>query len=97
MVVDAAAELAARGHHVSIYTAHFNPKRCFEETLSGAFAVIVAGSWFPRAIMGRCIALCAAVRCALAALAMAVAVWSGRLDKPDVLFVDQVSERAWCL
>ena len=36
LIVDAAAELAARGHVVKIVTAHHDPSRCFDETLSGA-------------------------------------------------------------
>jgi len=57
LVVDAAAELAARGHTVHMYTAYYDPQRCFEETRSGAFSVTVAGGWFPRAVLGRLIAL----------------------------------------
>ena len=91
LVVEAASQLAARGHTVDVYTCHYNPRRCFDETRSGAFSVTVAGSWFPRALAGRLIALCALVRCALAALMLCARVWSGTIPDYDVLFVDQVA------
>ncbi|MEW5305498.1 MAG: hypothetical protein WDW36_008032 [Sanguina aurantia] len=53
LVIDAACELAQRGHQVTIFTAHYDPARCFEETLTGAFRVTTAGTWFPRSIRGR--------------------------------------------
>lgn len=75
---------------VDIYTAHYDPSRCFAETTTGAFKVIVAGSWFPRSLFGRCIALCAYIRCVLAALA--VARHSNAAARPyDVVIADQVS------
>lgn len=36
LAVDAAVELSALGHHVHIFTAHHDKKRCFEETIDGA-------------------------------------------------------------
>lgn len=61
---------------VTIYTAHHDPSRAFAETVGGPFRVVVAGSWFPRSLLGgRAIALCAYVRCVLAALRIA---WDGR-------------------
>jgi alpha-1,3/alpha-1,6-mannosyltransferase len=33
--VDAAVELASRGHKVHIFTAHHDKNRCFEETIAG--------------------------------------------------------------
>ena len=56
---------------VDIYTAYFDPARCFPETLTGKFAVIQAGNWFPRSIHGRLHAFCAYVRCTLAAFWLA--------------------------
>lgn len=42
LVVDAAVELTALGHHVHIFTAHHDRKRCFEETVDGmSFLVII--------------------------------------------------------
>jgi alpha-1,3/alpha-1,6-mannosyltransferase len=90
LVVDAAAELAARGHAVDVFTAYYDPARCFEETRSGAFSVTVAGGWFPRSFLGRAMALCAYVRCVLIAVRIAWAAFSsGRAY--DVVIVDQVS------
>ncbi|RMZ57053.1 hypothetical protein APUTEX25_002285, partial [Auxenochlorella protothecoides] len=76
LIVDAAQELAARGHKVEISTAYYDPARSFEETRSGAFAIKVRGGWFPRSLGGRAIALCAYIRAA---------------SRPDVVIVDQVS------
>jgi hypothetical protein len=91
LVVDAAVELAQQGHTVDMYTAYYDPERCFDETRSGAFAVVVAGAWFPRHVFGRCVALCAIIRCTLAALHLAARVWSGNLPDYDVIIVDQVA------
>ncbi|EFJ42161.1 hypothetical protein VOLCADRAFT_67522 [Volvox carteri f. nagariensis] len=92
LVVDAATELVRCGNHVDMYTAYYDPKRCFEETKTGGFAVFTAGSWFPRHVYGRMLALCAYVRCVLVALHIA---W--RCYKPgpkaayDVVIADQVA------
>jgi hypothetical protein len=56
---------------VHVYTAHHDPGHCFEETLSGDFTVVVAGGWFPRHVLHRAMALCAYIRCLLAALWLA--------------------------
>lgn len=60
---------------VTIYTAHHDPARCFKETVNGPFAVRVAGAWFPRTLGGRAVALCAYIRCILAALRLAWDSW----------------------
>ena len=91
LIVDAAAELAARGHVVDVYTSYYDPSRCFDETRSGAFAVLVAGGWFPRAVLGRLVALCAVARCALASLYIAWRVYAGAVPPYDVVVVDQVA------
>jgi alpha-1,3/alpha-1,6-mannosyltransferase len=91
LVVDAAVELAACGHTVDMYTSYYDPARCFDETRSGAFGVIVAGNWFPRHVLGRCFALCAILRLTLAALYLALRVWSGNVPDYDVIIVDQVA------
>jgi glycosyltransferase involved in cell wall biosynthesis len=103
LVVDAAAELAARGHPVDIFTSHFDPSRCFDECRSGAFSVIEAGAWLPRSLFGgRFVALCALLRCCFAA---AVLAWHARrggggrsggagpvaLGRYHVVIVDQVA------
>lgn len=33
LIVDAAVELASRGHEVHVFTAHHDHRRCFEETI----------------------------------------------------------------
>lgn len=71
LIVDAAAELVRLGHTVDVYTAYYDPNRCFEETKTAGFAVKVAGGWFPRHILGRFIAFCAYIRCILAAIYIA--------------------------
>ena len=92
LVVDAAAELVKGGCRVDVFTAYYNPQRCFEETLTGGFAVHTAGSWFPRAIAGRMLALCAYIRCVLVALHVAWRCWrGGRAAAYDAVFADQVS------
>jgi hypothetical protein len=81
---------------VDVYTAFHDPHRCFQETVSGPFSVTVAGGWFPRAIAGRCLALCAYIRCCLVALRIAWLSWQ-RGTKYDVVVVDQVSVVNWVL
>jgi alpha-1,3/alpha-1,6-mannosyltransferase len=75
---------------VDVYTAYYDPARCFEETRSGAFRVAVAGGWFPRSVAGRLHALCAYIRCVLVALRIA---WVARdpARAYDVVIADQVS------
>lgn len=72
LVVDAAVELVRAGHSVDMYTAYYDPNRCFEETKTGGFSVTVAGSWFPRHVAGRLLAICAYIRCILVALHIAL-------------------------
>jgi alpha-1,3/alpha-1,6-mannosyltransferase len=93
LVVDAAVELSRFGHTVDMYTAYYDENRCFHETRSGDFAVIVSGGWFPRHVLGRLYALCAVVRCTLAAIFLAMRVWSGNIPDYDVVIVDQVGLR----
>lgn len=75
---------------MTIYTAHHDPKRAFAETVDGPFRVVVAGAWFPRSLFGRAIALCAYVRCIIAAIRIA---WDSRkrAQKFDAAIADQVS------
>ena len=79
---------------MTIYTAHHDRSRAFAETVDGPFRVVVAGAWFPRSLAGgRAIALCAYVRCVLAALRIA---WDGRKGRGggkrwDAAIADQVS------
>lgn len=73
---------------VDVYTAYYDPNRCFEETRSGAFAIKVAGTWFPRSIFGRAMALCAYIRCILVAFKIA---FDSRGEGYDIIIADQVS------
>lgn len=90
LIVDAASELAGHQHQVDVYTAYYDPKRCFEETLNGAFTVTVAGNWFPRHIAGRLLALCAYIRCIIVAFFIARQCRRQRYPY-DAIIVDQVS------
>lgn len=88
--MDAATELGQRGHTVDVYTAFYDPDRCFEETKQGYFQVLVRGGWFPRAIAGRAMALCAYIRCIVMAFSLC---WRSGVGGQgyDVVIVDQVS------
>ncbi|KAJ4844367.1 hypothetical protein Tsubulata_029731 [Turnera subulata] len=86
LVVDAAVELASRGHKVHVFTAHHDKNRCFEETVDGTFPVTVYGSFLPRHIFYRFHALCAYLRCIFVALSL-LFLWPSF----DVILVDQVS------
>ena len=90
LIVDAATELGQRGHSVDVYTAYYDEHRCFEETKSGDFAVLVRGGYFPRSIGGRAMALCAYIRCMLMAWSLCLAHIVGGTSY-DVVIVDQVS------
>lgn len=86
LVVDAAVELASRGHKVHIFTAHHDKNRCFEETIAGIFPVTVYGSFLPRHIFYRLHALCAYLRCLFVAFCL-LFLWPSF----DVILADQVS------
>lgn len=74
------------------------PQLGHQETKTGGFAVHVAGGWFPRSLLGRCIALCAYIRCVLAALVVVWRSWryrstcieAGSQPCYDVVIADQV-------
>ena len=56
LIVDAAVALVEKGHDVTVYTSHFDPKRCFSEAKAGGpldGRVVVYGSWIPRHVCGR--------------------------------------------
>ncbi|GJP57175.1 hypothetical protein CLOM_g16208 [Closterium sp. NIES-68] len=91
LIVDAAAELASRGHAVHIFTAHHDPTRCFPETIDGTFPVHVHGSFLPRHIAGRLHAVCAYLRCLWAALCIVISVWLRWIPAVDAIITDQVS------
>ncbi|KER19042.1 hypothetical protein T265_12037 [Opisthorchis viverrini] len=87
LVVDAAVAVLQSGYNVKIITNHHDPMHCFEETLKSELNVIVSGSWFPRSIFGRCIALCAYIRLLLASVYL---VFTCNRQN-DLVFVDQIS------
>lgn len=87
LVVDAALALRARGCRVQIWTAHYDPERCFAETRG--LAVRRAGGWLPRSLCGRGHALCAALR--MAFVALYVLLLSG--ETFDAFVCDQVRGR----
>lgn len=85
LVVDAALALQARGCRVQVWTAHYDPGRCFAETRR--LAVRCAGAWLPRSLWGRGHAVCAALR--MAFVALYVLLLSG--EHADAFICDQVS------
>jgi alpha-1,3/alpha-1,6-mannosyltransferase len=91
LIVDAACELVGHGHQVDVYTAYYDPSRCFEETRTGGFTVTVAGNWFPRHVFSRLLALCAYIRCTLVALHIALRCRHRGGPAYDAVVVDQVS------
>ncbi|HEY8922736.1 MAG TPA: glycosyltransferase [Polyangia bacterium] len=78
LVVDAALELRARGHAVTIFTTEHDAGRAFPETCDGRVEVQVRGRFLPAAIGGRLQAPCAIAR--LCWLAGTVAAGRGRFD-----------------
>eukprot|EP00043_Microstomoeca_roanoka_P012561 m.121770 g.121770 ORF g.121770 m.121770 type:complete len:415 (+) comp15532_c0_seq2:286-1530(+) len=85
LVVDAALALQAKGHDVTIATAHHESNRCFKETADGTLKIEVHADWLPRALFGRLYAFFAYLRM----IVLVIAVLSK--ERFDVAFVDQVS------
>ncbi len=71
-----------------MFTSHFNPARCFEETVDGTFPVIVHGDFFPRHIAHRLHIVFASVRNFWLSVMVAL-----RSEPFDVIICDQVSMR----
>jgi alpha-1,3/alpha-1,6-mannosyltransferase len=86
LVVDAAAQLQAAGHHVTLFTTHHDHSRCFEETRDGTLTVRVHGDFLPRQMGGRLLAWWAIVR--MTYLSGVVAL---RYEPFDVIFCDLVA------
>ena len=78
LVVDAALELRARGHAVTIFTAEHDPARAFPETCDGRVDVQVRGRFLPAGVGGRLQAPCAIAR--LCWLAGTLAARGDRFD-----------------
>ncbi|KAF5349523.1 hypothetical protein D9756_008993 [Leucocoprinus leucothites] len=87
LVVDAALGLQRLGHHVDIYTSHWDPNHCFEETKDGSLKVHYIKPPFPRSIGGKFHILCAHAR----QLHLITHLLSRRAPSYDVFFVDQLS------
>ena len=85
LVVDAAVYLRAAGHRVTLFTAHHDPTRCFEETIDGSVDVRVHGGFIPLHLGQRLRAPCAIARMHYLAGRLAM----GR-DRFDVIFCDLV-------
>ena len=86
LVVDAAMHLQAAGHRVTLFTAHHDQFRCFEETRDGSLEVRVYGKFIPRQVRQRLLAPCAIARMCYLAVRLA----TGR-DRFDIVFCDLVS------
>jgi alpha-1,3/alpha-1,6-mannosyltransferase len=86
LVVDAALHLQAIGHRVTIFTAHHDSARCFEETCNGTLDVRVYGDFLPSHVSQRLRAPCAIAR--MAYLTCAMALYG---DRFDIIFCDLVS------
>jgi len=67
LIINIALSLQKRGYKVDVYTPFFDPNRCLHEARD-LLTVHVHGSWFPRSICGRFIALCAYIRMFLCSL-----------------------------
>lgn len=85
LIVDASRALQDKGHLVTIYTASFDERRCFEETRDGTLKVVTVGAWIPRAILGRFHALLAYLSMMYIALYLVIC------SVHDVVLCDQVS------
>ncbi|KAF2467654.1 mannosyltransferase [Lindgomyces ingoldianus] len=92
LVIDAAVGLQNRGHKVTIFTSHCDPKHCFDEARDGTLDVRVRGNTIvPPTILGRFAILCAILR--QLHLLVQIALYSSELRdlKPTSFFVDQLS------
>lgn len=85
LVLDAAAELQARGHRVTVFTGALDRQRAFEEALDGSVDVRVVGTRVPLHFGGR--ARIVAAMATAAACARAI-VADG--DPPDIVLCDVV-------
>lgn len=87
LVVDAALGLQKLGHSVDIYTSHYDPSHCFEETKDGTLRVHCPRPPFPRSIKGKLHILLAHAR----QLHLTSHIIRKSASKYDVFFVDQLS------
>ena len=86
LVINAAKGLKSKGHDVTIYTSHHDPKRAFKETTDGTLKVVVYASWIPRQIFGRFTIFLSTFRMILICIMMLI-----NSNIADIVFTDQVS------
>ena len=84
LVIDAALELRERGHQITIFTTHYDPNRCFEDTKTEHLEIRVVDSVVPSHVGSRFRAPCSIARTAFAAMVM------GMNGSFDVVFCDLV-------
>ncbi|KAJ4368143.1 Alpha-1,3-mannosyltransferase-like protein [Neocucurbitaria cava] len=92
LVVDAAVGLQNRGHKVTIFTSHCDPRHCFDEARDGTLDVRVRGNTIvPGTILGRFSILCAILR--QVHLILQISLLSSELQQlaPSAFFIDQLS------
>ena len=65
-----------KNYTVKVFTSHFDPERCFDDAKK--LDIEVRGSWFPRQIGGKFIAMCAYIRMMICAIW--VLVFAGGYD-----------------
>lgn len=77
---------SSQGHHVTVYTSHYQASRSFAETRDGSFRIRVFGDFLPRHVCGALHIFWAIVRALWLALVLA-------LTEPeyDIFICDQVS------
>lgn len=85
LVVDAALQLKEAGHRVTIFTAHHDRTRCFEETRDGTLDIRVYGDFLPIHVGQHLRAPCTIAR--MSYLACAMTLCGGQFD---VIFCDLV-------
>lgn len=86
LIVDAACGLKKADHHVTMFTTHHEPGRCFTETQDGTLSVHVYGDYFPRTLFNKFHILFSTIRMLWCTLM--VCLWWKCFD---VIVVDQVS------
>jgi alpha-1,3/alpha-1,6-mannosyltransferase len=90
LVVETAAALSRRGHHVEVFTSYHDPKRAFSETIDGTLDVHVHDSIVPRSIFGRFINPLACIRFFWTS-AKVMMRHKNLAGGYDLIFVDQIS------
>jgi len=88
-VVETAMALLQKGYTVKIYTASWDPNRCFPETKDGTLEIVKPHFLgIPRTILGKFQAICALWRCFLLTIWM---LWREERRETSLVIVDAVS------